>query len=337
VVRWRTVLKEPSRRAAETKIQGCGAQWREMGVREWSRCRVSPSSALPFASAEIRSAHWMDSNLARLATTFRRPILGIHNSTYGIVFDVIECVIQRTFGYPTLDIRTAYNVILDLLRQKEVTKLVLISHSQGAIEAGMVLDWLYATLSDDYISKLEVYTFGNAANHWNCPQQQNGERSIKHVEHYANSNDWVSRFGVLHFRGIGQPPQEDLIAKADTAYRKLNRVVTGQLDHDKLSNRFVGKLFIREASGHQFNQHYLDNMFTMDKIGKKVLEGNDFMNSVIDGNNFEDSTGQVTVVYNSRGLNGVNGSKHTMPVRLIKDESRLWRYRNGGVPHRKTI
>lgn len=174
----------------------------------------------------------MQSNLERIARTFRRPVLGIHNATYGIIFDVLECIVQRTFAYPTTDIRTTYAEISKLLRQPEVHKLVLIGHSQGSIEVGMVLDWLFATLPHSDIAKIEVYTFGNASNHWNCPEIEGRQRAIQVIEHYANTDDWVSRFGVLYFRGIQQPPPRPI----------------------QLRDRFVGKLFLRKASGHQFNQ-----------------------------------------------------------------------------------
>ena len=140
--------------------------------------------------------------MCRLARTFKRPILGIHNPTFGILFDVIECCLQRTWSYPTLDIRDASAQIVQLLQDPEVKKVVLIAHSQGAIEAGMALDWCFATIGHKELAKLEVYTFGNASNHFNSPRNSAGRRLIQHIEHYANRNDWVARFGVLAFRGI---------------------------------------------------------------------------------------------------------------------------------------
>jgi hypothetical protein len=130
----------------------------------------------------------------------------------GIIFDVIECIIQRDLSYATLDIRSAYSVLVDLLAKPTTEKVVLFLHSQGGIEGGMVLDWLYDTVPAQQLSKLEIYTFGNAANHWNAPvisstgtNAANGadtkqQRIVKHIEHYANEGDYVSKFGVLHFR-----------------------------------------------------------------------------------------------------------------------------------------
>lgn len=55
------------------------------------------------------------------------------------------------------------------LSDKKNTKVVLILHSQGGIEGGAIIDWLLQELPQNLLSKLEVYTFGNAANHFNNP------------------------------------------------------------------------------------------------------------------------------------------------------------------------
>ncbi|KAH6686779.1 hypothetical protein F5X68DRAFT_207922 [Plectosphaerella plurivora] len=115
--------------------------------------------------------HWMKSNLNRLALTFKRPVLGIHNQTSGIIFDVIECLVQRNFGYATYDVRMAYGIIKKLLYDPQLSKVVFILHSQGGIEGGLVLDWLLQELPQDLLQKLEVYSFGNAANHFNNPHR----------------------------------------------------------------------------------------------------------------------------------------------------------------------
>ncbi|ETN46957.1 uncharacterized protein HMPREF1541_01147 [Cyphellophora europaea CBS 101466] len=294
-----------------------------------------------FINGVAAGSHWTQANLNRIARTFQRPVLGIHNATYGIVFDVLECVIQRTFGYPTLDIRTAYAKVSELLGQADVDKLVFIAHSQGSIEAGMVLDWLFATVPQKDIQKLEVYTFGNAANHWNCPELENGQRVIEHVEHYANDKDWVARFGALYFRGVGQQqshihpfsyvqPTRNGQSKAKNAVNGSNMSSTTENPPDVLTNRFVGKLFLRKASGHQFNQHYMANMFTMDKQDRLVLDGNEFMNEVVDHYNFQDCQCTSTRMVNGDDI--ATKAQLVEPVKQIKDESRLWQYRNGGVP-----
>jgi hypothetical protein len=276
----------------------------------------------------------LKSNLERIAATFRRPVLGIHNSTYGIIFDVVECMIQRTFGYATLDIRLAYTSISETLKDPECTKLVVVCHSQGAIELSLVLDWIFATVSREQVSKLEIYTFGNASNHWNCPESATGERVIKHTEHYANTQDWVSRFGVLHFRAWGltkpMPVQHGLHGVLD----RLKRAATGDNSPTALRNRFVGRLFLRKGSGHQMNQHYMDNIFTMNAANNKVLEGNSFMDQVIDETNLDEDHVVIAAADLSHQdvVNGSSSSLDVQPAPLIKQKSRLWAYRNGGTP-----
>ncbi|ROT35737.1 hypothetical protein SODALDRAFT_283286 [Sodiomyces alkalinus F11] len=115
--------------------------------------------------------HWMRNNLNRLALTFKRPVLGIHNRTSGIVFDVVECLIQRNLSYATSDVRLAYRIVKQKLYEPRFSRVIFILHSQGGIVGGLVLDWLLQELPQDLLSKLEVYTFGNAANHFNNPHR----------------------------------------------------------------------------------------------------------------------------------------------------------------------
>ncbi|KAK0725340.1 hypothetical protein B0H67DRAFT_482592 [Lasiosphaeris hirsuta] len=90
---------------------------------------------------------------------------------YGIIFDVVECLVQRNLGYATTDVRVCYRIIKEKLYNPRYSKVVFILHSQGAIEGSLILDWLLQELPQDLLSKLEVYTFGNAANHFNNPHR----------------------------------------------------------------------------------------------------------------------------------------------------------------------
>ncbi|EHA48560.1 hypothetical protein MGG_00837 [Pyricularia oryzae 70-15] len=133
-----------------------------------------------FVNGVAVGKHWLQNNLDRLALTFKRPILGIHNKTDGIIFDIVECLVQRTFGYATDDVRLCYAAVKEKLYDPQYSKVVLILHSQGGIEGGMVLDWLLQEMPQDLLAKVEVYTFGNAANHFNNPHlhvtsQENAE------------------------------------------------------------------------------------------------------------------------------------------------------------------
>lgn len=289
--------------------------------------------------------HWLQSNIDRLSLTFGRSIQGVHNPTSGIIFDILQCLIQRNFGYATSDVRVCHRLIKAALYDPTFGKVVLILHSQGGIEGGLILDWLLAEVPQDLMQQLEVYTFGNAASHFSNPHRRlalldaapptKGFRSpnskaIRHVEHYANSGDFVARWGVLHF--------------------------TSYLPQERSADRFMGRVFERPGGGHQFCQHYLDNMFPLDsRPGVGAAETNAFMEMEIKvGGNDEvqnarealevcvsnaelvvdevavvrDLSSPVTPLVATFAESEVE-EKRTLRVR---DLSRLWAYRNGQSP-----
>ena len=83
-----------------------------------------------FINGTASSHSSLQSNVDRIARIFGRAVVGIHNKTYGLPADLIECLIQRVFGYYTRDVRIAYEQIQTLLRDPTVDKVVLIGHSQ---------------------------------------------------------------------------------------------------------------------------------------------------------------------------------------------------------------
>lgn len=272
--------------------------------------------------------HWMQSNLDRLALTFRRPVRGIHNKTRGILFDLIEVIIQRTFGYATPDVREVYTEVESFIAEEKeqiarYQKVVLILHSQGAVEGGLVLDWLFAALNRELLEKLEIYTFGSAANHFNNPKETEERRVVRHIEHYANLGDYVSLFGILHFRPL---PKNNLYLSAAA--------------RQEIQNRYVGRLFVRKGSGHQFNGNYLDDFFTMDMDEEgtltRVREENDFMSSELNEHllkNYDIAGKSAEKDVWDCGTDGNSRQEGTSEEpRRISNVSRLWCYRNGLSP-----
>jgi len=72
------------------------------------------------------------------------------------------------------------------------------------------------------------------------------------------------------------------------------------------------------------NQHYLNNMFTLDPNERdlnkmRVLESNPFMDSEVD-------------IIDSTHAAESGAKKHSATKRPVKELSRLWKYRNGGIP-----
>jgi hypothetical protein len=189
-----------------------------------------------------------------------------------------------------------------------------------------------------------VYTFGNAANHFNNPHSAGtptsrypyakethniSSKAIGYIEHYANTGDFVSQIGVLHYAGT--------------------------------RNRYMGRLFVSPYSGHLLNQHYLHQMFPLGP-DKKCLNSNEFMEMEVDMSTSDDAGEREGPSESITSSSGVRGGEVTVvgdinspisPLHLssplnvfspatqigergrplkVKDFSRLWLYRNGGTP-----
>lgn len=107
----------------------------------------------------------------------------------------------------------------------QLKKVVLLAHGTGGTIVSVVLDRLLADLpaSKECLGKLEIYTFGCAASWMSNPNKNLGsirddssrdglvvkgnasgrkteenEKIISHIEHYANENDVLARWGILY-------------------------------------------------------------------------------------------------------------------------------------------
>jgi hypothetical protein len=205
-----------------------------------------------------------------------------------------------------------------------------------------------ALVPQDHLRQLEVYSFGNAANHFNNPgrldkgtvtHESIAARSAPTYASMANIGDYVAQIGVLHFA--------------------LN---------PRISNRFMGRVFTSPYSGHLLNEHYLHEMFPLGEDGK-CLESNPFMDlsiDLIDASDLENREDMTHSVQDgSKAKPGLSpghpnagagqafesaaAAKPVTEVSVIgdldlkdgdpqektwkvKNLSRLWLYRNGSVP-----
>ena len=274
--------------------------------------------------------------------------------------DILECLVQRCFSYKSKDVRIAYSYVKAVLVDPTVKKVVLIGHSQGGLIVSLVLDELFSELPTSCMAKLEIYTFGSAASHFSnpliSPPLEGGspithtsplavhfdlppqpKRVISHIEHYANERDMVPRWGVLH------------------------------CVQDILDNRYAGSVFVRMgASGHLFNQHYMDAMFPLNgpdtvwqsgsfldhhvKVDKKLAMEKENVAISKTGvmrreSGLEFGDGQVihdgAGVMNGRSNDTIMAFGRTDSGRLLSDEaqgktvralSRLWMYEGGQSP-----
>lgn len=197
----------------------------------------------------------------------------------------------------------------------DITKVVFILHSQGGIEGGLVLDWLLQELPQDLLAKLEIYTFGNAANHFNNPHRtvdaQNREIAVFGT--YAEPETArVSTSGTTATTTTTH--RTPLLIAESSAIRPaaLTGHAIGHIEHyahtsdfvalwgvlhfvssvpkTRSMPRFLGRVFARASprGGHQFCQHYLDGMFPLARhpTTKAIVgcaeTGNEFMESEVE-------------------------------------------------------
>ncbi|KAH7169512.1 hypothetical protein DER46DRAFT_502303 [Fusarium sp. MPI-SDFR-AT-0072] len=284
-----------------------------------------------FLSGICVGRNWLQHNIDRLSRTFHRPIVGVHNTTYGVIFDLVQCLIQRAFLYTTSDARQYYMLVEKALYRRGTKKIVLILHSQGGIKGSMVLDYLLEEVPRDLLQSLEVYTFGCLANHFSNPYRrpapsattaevlEQGDvasedihrRTIPHIEHYANVYDFASRWGVLSF----------------------TRAKRG----DPFENRFMGRVFVNPRAGHQLNQHYLDSIFPLDRTMRftPVPKEGDFMGMdafVNTGHSWIKSEKKVLRVATQIDSAVITIGSGIHSGLKMWELSRLWQYRNGRVP-----
>ncbi|KAF6824729.1 hypothetical protein CPLU01_10678 [Colletotrichum plurivorum] len=322
-----------------------------------------PNEQWIFLNGVAVGKHWLRSNINRISLTFHRRVTGVHNKTSGIIFDVIQCLLERCLYFGTSDTRACFAIISEALLKPQNDRVVLILHSQGGIEGSIILDWLINQHPRDILQKLEIYTFGNASNHFNNPRthkkEHNGEehdphgRAIRHIEHYANSMDFVSRWGVMNFkqktadqkdRAVLMNLNAGLLSHRTEAKKHLTKKQIKENNKlQKAWNSYAGALFVRPGSGHQFNQHYLDNMFPLDKSLTRVQQNGDgsplpgtFMAAEV--NIFNDRR-QVDRLRNLKDgqyenehhaeHHGINGD---VSVKQVYQLSRLWSYVNGKSP-----
>jgi len=289
----------------------------------------------------------LQKNIDRLSKTFGRVVIGIHNKTYGLPADILECLIQRCLYFKSMDVRVAYAHIKSFVVDPSVTKVVLIGHSQGGIIISLALDQLFSELSTEMMSKLEVYTFGSAASHFSNPLRSLSatfdresvpppkvhfeesvpavQNVIQHIEHYANELDMIPRWGVLH------------------CVREI------------LENRYAGSVFVRiGASGHFLNQHYLDPMFPLhspqlrgtlplliDTFLDKIVQNDEILttkreafglgNPSVAQNPPTNGEESHQVLIFSRTSSGIVVGKETKG-RTVREVSRLWKYQDGRSP-----
>lgn len=164
-----------------------------------------------------------------LSKLFNRTIMSVCAPTYGLPFDLLTLLLQRSLNtmMPSPTTNSMYAQIRASLLDRSASRTVVLAHNSGAICASQVLRQLYSDMPMEKISKLEIYTFGAAAAEFVTPlggsstasavssdskklagqQQQQQQQQMHaagvaearepHIEHFAFASDPLARMGVL--------------------------------------------------------------------------------------------------------------------------------------------
>lgn len=179
-----------------------------------------------FVNGVATSSAVLKANGKELARVFQRPIHLVHNPTDGVLLDLAECILGRTFNFKT----ALSEYVLDIVSRALVgySKVVLIGHSQGGIVVADVANALVRYCKDrELLNHLEIYTFASAADEMLADDvlSRTAKRCVPYYEHFANGNDFVAQFGIISCK--------DAIA---------------------------GPLYVNEGrKGHLLNAHYLES------------------------------------------------------------------------------
>eukprot|EP01112_Ceratiomyxa_fruticulosa_P016171 TRINITY_DN4851_c0_g1_i2.p1 TRINITY_DN4851_c0_g1~~TRINITY_DN4851_c0_g1_i2.p1 ORF type:complete len:574 (-),score=72.34 TRINITY_DN4851_c0_g1_i2:136-1857(-) len=167
-------------------------------------------------------------NALQLSRIFKRRVSMFHNPTQGMLCDLVECFLGRTyFGLiETTVARRLKDLLYMELFEHHHQKVVLCVHSQGSIIASNAIILLIKESLHEVavamLSKLEVYTFGCAADEFDTISDEFGNQ-YPYYEHFANKRDFVAQIGVGSWK-------------------------------------LPGRIFTYDIEGHLFGEHYLSNV-----------------------------------------------------------------------------
>eukprot|EP00026_Physarum_polycephalum_P007930 Phypoly_transcript_08002.p1 GENE.Phypoly_transcript_08002~~Phypoly_transcript_08002.p1 ORF type:complete len:492 (+),score=107.49 Phypoly_transcript_08002:50-1525(+) len=140
-------------------------------------------------------------NATQLSKLFNRQVGFFHNPTQGLLFDFFECMVGRTFNFQTPVSRQLTACLTSALENEAFEKVVLVVHSQGAIIASNAIELLIKKQVP--LRKLEVFTFGSAADEFMQVYDESTKKSYPYYEHYANEYDYVAQIGIFHWHVPG--------------------------------------------------------------------------------------------------------------------------------------
>ena len=177
-------------------------------------------------------------NINLLKRIFKLPVHCVFNNTDSLIMDLIECMIGKQTNDLTEASFVTLSVVSKLVLNKNITKIIIICHSQGTIIMSQVLTNLsrFGLDKESILKKIEIYSFANCST-----KMKYVINNHPYMENLANENDIIAKMGCN--------------CHSDIAHL---------IDID-------GKKIINPTGiGHLFNSHYLHN-FTINFSESKLI------------------------------------------------------------------
>lgn len=154
-----------------------------------------------FVNGILTDVECVRSNCDALENLLNRPVNILHNATDSVLSDLVECFLGKSTNELTEPSRLLLKVLCLKLKDSRITKILLISHSQGTIIVAKALAHLHeeGVCNDKYLKKLDVFTFANCASHMTYLRD-----SLPFMEHYVNDNDIVGKLGCNCHEDVSQ-------------------------------------------------------------------------------------------------------------------------------------
>ncbi|WP_448550296.1 hypothetical protein [Thalassotalea fusca] len=193
---------------------------------------LTPKSNVMFVNGIVTSIDLAEHQAMVLAKAIRQPVTLVHNETEGLVKDLLECNEGR-YGVMNAITQKVATVISEKLCDplaEDNSKLNIVAYSQGAIIVTAALHHLSQQLPAQQLARIAYFTFGAGFRESVLP-------ACIYCEHFANSDDPITKLGVQH---------------PDFPYS--------------------GELFVRQAKGHFFIADYLIPMQQGVQYGDSVFE-----------------------------------------------------------------
>ena len=229
--------------------------------------------------------NWLKLNCNTLSEYLKEEVVGIHNKSYGLIVDLVECILQRDLRFYTESVMTAIEAVTHALEQGR--RVRLIGHSQVSSDSTQILSSLLQaaillqselTLAGFRFKQQKLMTcllfflsqggiivslvvdylvdYGNPKLFEKlevytfasaADKFPSPPKPYRHIpiKHYGNQFDLVSILGVLGARAF----YRHIVYPLRSLYYE-----SGDPNHDP---HYFGKIFVhREAFGHLLSTNY---------------------------------------------------------------------------------